>query len=168
MYSILEIQKLNHYNKITDSIIADILMNLEPNIPIIIGIEGYSYSSAAGPLIDLVCFGTLLRSKLSKISSDITVYAPTTLKSFAAQLTYTPIKKGKKFEYRNNDGVSGGKFTKHEMYKALTENPDLNCEWLKMLREYKDEIFESKSVPKPIEDMNDAKLMYEIIKNLNK
>lgn len=128
-------------------------------------IEGYSFSSTAGPLIDLVTFGTLLRYKLyTQITPDIRVIAPSELKLYAAKLTYPMVKEGKKEMYRNREGVSGGGFKKWDMYKALVENTELNCEWVNFLREHAPDIMGKAAVPKPIEDLNDAKLMYEIAK----
>ena len=80
------------------------------------------------------------------------------------KLVYTPIQLKKKIEYRNNSGVSGGKFTKTEMCQSLLDSK-LDCEWVTFLRDNKDDIFKNKSIPKPIEDINDAKLMFEIFKH---
>lgn len=159
-----EIKKLDCYDGITDNILTDILKQLPNGSTASVYIEGYSYSSASGPLIDLVTFGTLLRKKLSDQFTYVTIIPPSALKLEAAKLTYQPTKVGKKLQYRNGDGVSGGSFKKHDMYKCLTENNSLTCEWTKLLRYYSDDILKQKAIPKPIEDMNDAKLMYEIYK----
>lgn len=168
VHSEQEIFKLTEYDSITDRIISDIKSELVQNEDIAIGIEGYSYSSAAGPLIDLVTFSTLLRSKLFKqVSSNIRIIQPASLKLEAAKLTYPPIVKGvkvKKYEYRNKDGISGGSFKKPEMYQALIDNDTLQCKWVELLREYSSPILSLNTIPKPIEDMNDAKLLYEILK----
>jgi hypothetical protein len=167
-HSTNEMLKHTAYDKLTDKIIEDIKNNTT-DINTRIGIEGYSYSSAAGPLIDLVTLSTLLRNKLyHRISTDITVYQPASLKLAACKLTYPPISVGKKvikYEYRNNDGIAGGKFKKPEIYKALIDNYNLTCEWIEMLRMYESDCFAVKNIPKPIEDMNDAKILYEIIKH---
>ena len=169
IHSDSEILKLVQYDLITNNIIEDIKSNLIPNEPIKIGIEGYSYSSSSGPLIDLVTFSTLLRNKLIKeITSDIKIIQPASLKLEAAKLTYAPIIKGvkvKKYEYRNKDGLAGGSFKKPDMLMALVDNNNINCEWVKLLRYNADMIKELNTVPKPIEDMNDAKLLYEILKS---
>jgi hypothetical protein len=168
-HSTNEMLKHLAYDNLTDTIVKDILNSINPNEPTKIGIEGYSYSSAAGPLIDLVTISTLLRNKLyHRVSNDLTVYQPASLKLAACKLTYSPINVGKKvikYEYRNNEGIAGGSFKKHEIYKALIENTNLTCEWTELLRQYEVECFEVKNVPKPIEDMNDAKILYEIIKS---
>ena len=169
IHSDSEIIKLAEYDAITDSIIKDIKSNLIKDEKIIVGIEGYSYSSAAGPLIDLVTFSTLLRHKLyTQVSTNIKIYQPASLKLEAAKLTYTPLKKGVKvikLEYRNHQGISGGKFKKGEMLQALTDNTNINCDWVNFLRFHKDMLLELNTVPKPMEDVNDAKLLYEILKN---
>lgn len=177
-----ELSKLYRYECITDAIITDILNN--SNSPhYTVGIEGYSHSSNAGPLIDLVTISTLLRSKLIKhvvnyvnyqdtgidtdtvIVSGLRILQPTEVKQRAAMLVYQPIQKGKKIEYRNPDGVAGGSFKKPEIYKALLHNDNLKGDvWVDYLREQSEEILEMKSIPKPIEDINDAKTLYEILK----
>jgi len=163
-----EILKLIGYDSLTDHIVETIKANINDGEDTYIGIEGYSYSSTAGPLIDLVTFSTLLRKKLfDKISSNIKVYAPAELKLEAAKITYDPIVKGvkvKKYEYRNGDGVAGGSFKKPEMYRVLTEHKSIQCPYVDLLREYQDIILKMRTVPKPIEDMNDAKILYEVIK----
>jgi hypothetical protein len=165
VHSDSEILKLIQYDQVTDRIIEDILANVNKNEDTKVGIEGYSYSSMAGPLIDLVTFSTLLRNKLhQKVSSHIIVFQPATLKLEAAKLTYPPIHKGKKVEYRNKQGVSGGKFKKPEMYSALVDNSSLTCPWVTFLRSHEDLILKLNTIPKPIEDVNDAKLLFEILK----
>lgn len=164
-----EMIKHQEYDKVTDLIIDDILDNINTEEDTTIGIEGYSHNSTAGPLIDLVTLGTLLRNKLVKrVSSNVVIYQPTSLKLAACKLTYAPIAKGKKvikYEHRNNEGISGGSFKKPEIYKALIENSSFVCEWVELLREYASDCFAVKLIPKPIEDMNDAKILYEIIKS---
>lgn len=170
----IEWGKLSRYNEITDMIVHDVMSTISGG-PIIFAIEGYSHSSKAGPLIDLVTISTLLRTKLHNsfhsTSNDVTmmVLQPTEVKHRAAVLVYPPIQKGKKTEYRNGDGVAGGSFKKPEIYKALLDNTELvNDPWVMYLKEQSEEIFSLKMVPKPIEDINDAKTLYEIIKASNK
>jgi len=131
-------------------------------------IEGYSFSSVSGKLIDLVTFGSLLKHFMTEnVTDDIRVIPPKTLKAEAAKLTYAPVDEGKrkpKIVYRNGAGLKGGSFKKHEMYKVLTDNVNLNCPWVNFLREHEDAVMESKAVPTPIDDINDAKILYEIFK----
>lgn len=167
-YSDGELIKLKDYDKITSLIIKDIEDNIDKNKPTKIGIEGYSYSSDAGSIIDLVTFSTLLRKKLyDYISKDITVLSPSSLKLESCKLTYPPINIGKKKEkwvYKNNFGISGGLFTKHEMFLSIVENKNLNDNWSKLCRALKDDIMSISKVPKPFEDCCDGFLLYNIIK----
>lgn len=170
-YSDGELIKLKDYDKISDLIINDIKNNIDPNKETIIGIEGYSYSSDAGAIIDLVTFSTLLRKKIfDHISENILVFSPSTLKLESCKLTY-PVKdigkKKPKLEWRNYEGIAGGKFTKREMYLSIYDNPNLNDPWATHIKTIKDEMFEGKSIKKPYEDMNDSYLIYTILKDKN-
>lgn len=166
-YSEGELIKLKDYDKISDDIINDILQNIDVSLKTKIGIEGYSFSSAAGDIIDLVTFSTILRKKLyDQISTDILVLSPSTLKLESCKLTYAPINIGVKKEkwvYKNNIGISGGSFTKHDMYLSIIENESLNDRWSGLCRILKTDIMGSSKVPKPFEDINDAWLLYKIL-----
>ncbi len=168
-YSDGELVKLKDYDKITSQIIFDIQENIDKSKPTKIGIEGYSYSSDAGSIIDLVTFSTLLRKKLYDfISTDITVYSPSTLKLEACKLTYKPINEGKKKEkwvYRNNEGVSGGSLTKHGMFLCIVENENFNDNWSNLCRSLKSDIMSANKVPKPFEDVCDAYILYQVLIN---
>jgi len=168
-YSEGELTKLKDYDLITDNIIKDILDNIDTSMPTQIGIEGYSFSSAAGDIIDLVTYSTLLRKKLfDLVSEDILVLSPSTLKQLACKLTYKPIDIGKKkpkLEWRNNYGISGGKFTKTEMFLAIVENEELNDDWATHCKSVKTEMLENKKIAKPHEDISDSYLIYHILKN---
>lgn len=163
-----EVIKFKKFNLIIDEIISTIKSEIVPGKNTICGIEGYSYSSMAGPLIDLVTFGTLLRSKLVSNGiitvDDLHIFPPSKLKLEAAKLTYPAIQKGKKIEYRNNNGVAGGSFKKPDMFMALIENDSLTDDWVTFLRDNQKDISESKSIPKPVEDINDAYLMFEVLR----
>jgi hypothetical protein len=172
-YSRREFAKLALYDKITDTIIRDIYNNLKPGQQgTIVCIEGYSYASTSNTLIDLVTFSTLLRSKLilDRRYTGV-VLSPPSLKLKACLLTYPEEKfneKGKKLPFSNHDGISGGKFTKHDMMKALLDNDRLSHDrYVNFLRnDCKDELMGKKTIPKPVEDVTDAKLMYEILYKL--
>ena len=171
-YSEGEITKLKDYDKITDGIIDDILDNIDLEKPTKIGIEGYSFSSTAGDIIDLVTFSTLLRKKLfDKISEDITVLSPSTLKLESCKLTYPPIIKeigGKKprqeFIWRNTIGISGGSFTKREIFMSIVENENWDDYWTNHCKSVKLDILSISTIPKPYEDVNDAVTIYHILK----
>jgi hypothetical protein len=157
-YSASESQKLKKYDDVTGQIRDVIADNCNAD-KIHIYIEGYSYSSAAGPLIDLVTYSTLLRQKCIAAES-MTIVSPTQLKVMAAKLTYPAIQKGKRTEYRNKEGMAGGSFKKKEIYKALTENELLQDPWTQFLREHELEILGSKTIAKPMEDLNDATILF--------
>ena len=171
-YSEGELTKLKDYDKVTDDIISDILSNIDTSKPTKIGIEGYSFSSTAGDIIDLVTFSTLLRKKLfDQISEDITVLSPSTLKLESCKLTYPPIitetgkkKKTIKTEYRNTLGISGGKFTKTDMLMSIVENNEMSDFWTKHCKLVKSDILGVATIPKPYEDVNDAFLIYNFLK----
>ena len=172
-YSEGEIIKLKDYDRITDMIIDDILATIDINIPTKVGIEGYSYASSAGDIIDLVTFSTLLRKKLfDRVSEDITVLSPATLKLETCKLTYDPIvtetgKKVKKlkYEWRNNMGIAGGSFTKTDMLMAIIDNKSMQGGWAEHCRQVKDDLLSVSTIPKPYEDINDAFLIYNVIKS---
>jgi len=168
-YNKSELNKLINYNDVTDIIIDTILNNINTRVPTKIGIESYSYNSANGAIIDLVTFSTLLRNKLYyKVSNDILIIPPKSLKLLSAKMTYVPEITGvrkKKYTYRNNEGIAGGSFTKKEIYKSLLENTDLcGNKYVEYLRSNID-ILELAAVPKPIDDNNDAFTLYWLIKN---
>jgi hypothetical protein len=163
-YSVSEIEKIKRYKSIATSILGTITKNIKSSHTLKIYIEGYSYSSIAGPIIDLVTLGTLIRDKCISIADEVIIVSPKTLKIETCKFAYAPIQVKKKTEYRNNSGVSGGKFTKTEMCQSLLDSK-LDCEWVTFLRDNKEEILKNKSIPKPIEDINDAKLMFEIFKD---
>lgn len=178
-HSNLEILKFLQYTAIANDIKTDIIANERSNVVSKIdrhwhiAIEGYSYSSAAGPLIDLVTFGTTLRHTLNQwlplnvdwYYAKLSILQPTEVKQQAAAMVYPPIIKGKKVEYRNADGIAGGSFKKPQIYQALLDHSGLKDDkWVNFIRGHSEEILEMKSIPKPIEDINDAKTLYEIIK----
>jgi len=171
-YSEGELTKLKDYDKITDDIISDILSNIDSSKPTKIGIEGYSFSSKNGDIIDLVTFSTLLRKKIfDQISEDIIVMSPSTLKLESCKLTYPPIvtetgKKVKKVkvEYRNNLGLAGGSFTKTDMFMAIVDNNEMQDIWTKHCKLVKSDVLGVATIPKPYEDVNDAFLIYNVLK----
>jgi hypothetical protein len=172
-YSEGELIKLKDYDTVTDGIISDILSNIDPKKPTKVGIEGFSFGSVSGDLIDLVTFSTLLRKKLFDIvSQDIFVMSPSTLKLESCKLTYPPIIKesGKKKitykeEYRNNMGIPGGSFTKREIFYSIIENDNLDDYWSKHCKSVKDDVLSVGSINKPYEDSDDAYLIYQVLKN---
>lgn len=165
-YSDAEVDKLTSYLSLADRII-DKIQEYMVDGKTIVAIEGYSYQSVAGPLIDLVTLSTCLRRRLYELSDNLVIVSPSTLKLESAKLTYKPINEGKrvdKFVWKNNQGVKGGSFKKPDMFRALTENENIDDDWNSLLIEHSDEMLSAKNIPKPVEDINDAKLLYEILK----
>lgn len=166
-FTVSEVNKLLKYDFITDYLlnqIKKVVPNLTQTLCII---EGYSYNSLAGNLIDLVTYSTLIRQKLIRQGATLRVIPPAELKLCAAKLTYKAIDVGKqktKLEWRNHEGVAAGRFTKHEMYKAICENSGLTDPWSEMLREHLSDQIASKSISKPLNDINDSYLMYQCFK----
>lgn len=168
-YSDSEIMKVRDFGIIADMIIEDIVSNIDISQPTKVAIEGFSYASDVGDIIDLVAFSTLLRDKLLKhVTQDIIVLAPTSLKKESCMMTYEPIDIGKrkpKLVYKNNEGIAGGLFTKHEMYMSIVENEKLRDGYTKLLRDIKEDVWEVKNIPKPFEDVNDSYLLYLYLVN---
>lgn len=172
-YSEGELTKLKDYDKITDQIIDDILLNIDPTEETKIGIEGYNFGAQVGDLIDLVTFSTLLRKKLfDQVSEDIWVMSPSTLKLESCKLSYEPIRKEtgiKKIkiveEWRNKLGIPGGKFQKPDMFRAIIENEKLDDYWSNHCKLVKDDILSVSTTPKPHEDIDDSYLIYQVLKN---
>lgn len=159
-----EVAKLIAYTQLARNIVSTIIGDLAGTKgDIRVYIEGYSFSSESGPLIDLVTFGALLRHMIrNDITEDIRVIQPSELKMYSARFTYPPVTNKKSEIIRNHLGIAGGKFKKPDMYRALVENTALNCQWVTRMRELAIDILAMKNIPKPMEDLNDAKLMYEI------
>lgn len=174
-YSEGELTKLKDYDKVTDMIIEDILENIDTSKPTKIGLEGFSFGSSVGSLVDLVAFSTLLRKKLfDNISEDIFVLSPSTLKLESCKLTYQPEIKEiggknprKEYKWRNNMGISGGSFQKKEMYLSIIENDNFDDFWFKHCNSVKGDLLNVKTISKPYEDCNDAYLIYQVLKQKN-
>jgi hypothetical protein len=166
-YSDGEITKLKDYDKITDKIISDIIENIDLSKPTRVGIEGFSYASNAGAIIDLVTFSTLLRKKIfDKISEDIHVISPTTLKLESCKLTYEPEvigSKKPKLRYINTEGIAGGNFTKREIFKSIIDNKKYNDNWFKHCCSVSGDLLDSSKIPKPYEDINDSYILYQYL-----
>lgn len=156
-YSDLEVAKLKMYDSITTNIVDEINKNVDDYAHVYI--EGYSYSSNAGKIIDLVTFSTLLRSKLLKnIFITLHVVAPMELKKGIADLVYTQDKKGVS---RDKNGKAGGSFDKKDMFNALLEI-ELDDDYNSYLHLHYIELLETKNLPKPFDDINDAVLLVQL------
>ena len=166
-YSKNEILKLKHYNMLSDKIFSEIISRIDTTKKTLCQIEGYSFSKNTSSILDIVSLSTLIRSKLIQINDiDITIISPSTLKLETCKLVYPPINVGKKkpkYEYRNNEGLSGGSFKKPHMYRAIIEG-NINTPIYSMLYTYKD-LMDRDKIPNPIEDIIDATFACKIKKN---
>lgn len=163
-YSDGEIKKILDYNKITEMIVDDIVSNLHKDKEVQIKIEGYNFASSAGDIIDLVTFSTLLRIKLLTITDNIEIVAPLSLKQLSCKLTYQPIDIGKKkpkLVWKNKQGIAGGHFTKREVFLSIIENEVNKDYWTEHCKKMAPEILTMKSIPKPLEDVCDAFILYQ-------
>ena len=156
-YSDNEIEKLIEYDKITTNIvndIIDIICNHDDN-DVRVYIEGFSYSSNAGRIIDLVTFSTLLRAKLLKTQLvNLNVISPSELKKSVASLVYTKDKKGM---YRDDSGKAGGMFDKRDIMVAILKlNNKMGTSYEKFLIDNQDELLKTKNIPKPFDDTTDS------------
>jgi len=173
-YSESEINKLQKFIEISNDLIDDILSVINIEDDTVIYIEGYSYGRTVnGPLLDLVGIGATIRSKLYENIpniKEIKIVAPKSLKLSTAELVYgaeiVDIGKRKskivKIINTNNNGLKGGDFKKIDMYYAIKE---LNKEHLlkDLFDDLHEKIIKTKTFPKPIEDLNDAYLLKELI-----
>ena len=111
---------------------------------------------------------------ISSNFNDFIVKSPSTLKLETCKNSYIPIEKqigGKnariEYIYKNDEGISGGKFTKREMFKALLDNEHINCKLKTSLLPYRNELVRMKNIPKPIDDVVDAMwLVFTTIHNV--
>lgn len=161
-----QINKLNLYNYVSKQILKDIDNNIDKSKKTKVFIEGYSYGSSQGNLIDLVSFGTLVREKILIMTDDITIVSPNTLKLETCKMVYKPIEKitGRKrnkikYIYKNDIGIPGGSFQKNHMAKAISDSA-WKDNWAIHLKEIFPEF--SSKIPKPQEDINDAYLLYRL------
>lgn len=160
-FSESETEKIKIYDLITDNIVNDIEQQIDQETKVFI--EGYSYSSAQGRLIDLVVFGTLIRYKLFK-NPNITLYIipPATLKKTISKYVYQVDKKG---IARNEKGKAGGVFDKKDMMECLMKL-DLDNNYLEYIKNNSEILLKPKNIPKPFDDVNDSFLLcYFGIKN---
>lgn len=173
-YSESEINKLKIFSKISNDLITDILSVINIDDETIVYLEGYSYGKNPGPLLDLVGIGSLIRNKLYEYIPNlnlIKIIAPKSLKLSTCEMVYGAsfVDIGKRKENitkiinNNENNVKGGDFQKIDMYNAIKK---YNCPHLleKLFIEKDLDIISVKTFPKPIEDLNDALLLKELIK----
>lgn len=153
-FSESETEKLQIYDIVTNKIVIDINNVVDDETHVFI--EGYSYSAAAGRLIDLVTFSTLLRYKLIKNQNIILhVIPPSSLKQYVSAMVYKSDKKG---VYRDDNGKAGGSFDKKDMMICLVKL-DIISEYYDYIKINRDILLKPIDIPKPFDDLNDSMLL---------
>jgi hypothetical protein len=69
-----------------------------------------------------------------------------------------------KEEFRNTIGISGGKFTKTDIFMSIVENNTFDDFWTRHCKFVQIDILTPKEIQKPYEDVNDAFVLYQVIK----
>ena len=81
-YANLELAKLESSQRIANLIRSLVDKHTDPTYNTLVLIEGYSYSSQAGPLIDLVTLSTLIRRNLfTRTDTELVVLSPSSVNS---------------------------------------------------------------------------------------
>lgn len=173
-YSEKEMKKLEEFEIVSDMIINDVMDNIRLLETIVIGIEGFSFSSAAGPIIDLVELSTLIKHKLkTKIQglNKIKIISPLTLKTKTCELCYgvTYVEQGKRKikqvkVIQNDMGKLGKNFDKKDMFEAFLKS-EIKTDFKLHLLDNKEAFLQNKELPKPIDDVIDSIFIKEIVKS---
>lgn len=157
-YSENEISKLKHYTKISDIFINEVSRYIDNTEKTYCQIEGYSFSKNTSSILDIVGLSTLIRKNLLNINDiEITIISPKSLKLESCKICYEPINVGKKkpkYEFRNNQGISGGSFKKPQMFRAMLDG-NINSPISSFLFTHRD-LMEREKIPNPIEDIIDS------------
>lgn len=168
-YSDGEIQKIRAYSVAASAVLDSLFSQVSDDDFLNVYMEGYSYSSAAGPLIDLVTFGAYVRLGLLKKLGNrgtLTIIAPMSLKTFACSHTYGDkyVQSKSKKVLRNDEGIPGGSFKKREMLKAAYDAG--GCEIVDRIDDLKSVLIMS-NIPKPIDDLVDSWWLKTYAKTVN-
>lgn len=174
-YSEREMKKFDEFEEVSDLIVNDIFDNIKLLDSVSIAIEGFSFASSVGPIIDLVEMATLIKHKIkSKVQGmvKIDIVAPLSLKIFSCESVYKPvwITKGKRVikkvkVIQDNNGKLGRDFDKKDMFNALLESK-LNSNLIDLLRNNKEAFLKNKELPKPIDDVIDSIFLKEWSKTM--
>jgi len=172
-YSEREMKKFDEFEEVSDIIVNDIFDNVNILDSISIAIEGFSYNSAVGPIIDLVELSTLIKHKIkTKVKGMVTIkiISPLTLKSVSCENVYWAqyIEKGvrviKKIKViKGPDGKLGKDFDKKDMFNMFLASK-LNMPLKEHFDFYQEKILKNKLLPKPLDDVIDSIFLKEILK----
>jgi len=159
------LNKIIFNDKYSDLIINDINSFDDSKI---IGIEGYNYGlKTTDSIIDISELSSIIKLKiLTKVKklNDVHIIPPKTIKINTSNLIY---KTTNNKISRNNKGIAGGNFDKHDMMLAFMDSKINNTlkQYLKLNNE---KILAMKNIPKPFDDIIDSLFIMEIIKkNIN-
>lgn len=164
------VMKHNSYKDLSEKIVDVIAKNIKENDDVLVVMEGYSYSSSVGPLIDLVTLGTLVRDKIISNGWKLKLISPKEVKYFAGESTYPKTftnKKETKWKYVNGRGITAGRFKKEDILLSILDNDSYNNPYIQFIKTNENtfktikldlvgEPMETITVPKPIDDINDA------------
>lgn len=156
-FSSLEVAKLEDYRRNAYEVVDT--LELEEGDQVFM--EGYA-ARAKGNIVDLVTFGTFLRSRIINTGAHLTIVTPMGLKKSWAELIYPKDAKGiaRNYELRPNSkgemlGIAGGSFQKHQMILGLYEMEGTS-KFKKEMEMHRDDIMPLKNIPKPFDDCVDA------------
>jgi hypothetical protein len=180
-YSEKEIIKLREFDKVSDMIFNKVYGNIDKSKKTYICIEGYNYGlKNTNSIIDIVTLTTMIRKKLYDgipNLEQILILAPTSIKSKTCEMVYGSttvekvnkkgIKKVTKTINKSPDNITGGKFEKHDMLKAIIDF-DIDIKLTSFLKENKDELLSHKNIPKPFDDIIDSLFILLILKDIIK
>ena len=172
-YSESEVNKLKIFSRVSTDLLSDILSCINKKEDTICYIEGFSYGQGSSQIIDIVGISSAIRIKLYELipNIQIKILAPKSLKTNICGVVYGKILTniGKKrpkiveISLPNKRGITGGNFTKIDMHEAILDSNFIS-KWKDFIDTNKNEINKNKSIPKPIEDINDAFLLKELAK----
>lgn len=177
-YSEKEILKAKVYYDISNQITNSLQSMLPNNADLHFVIEGHSYSSQAGHIIDVATITGMIKSNLFRFFPSATLHliSPISLKLMVAELVYgcTIIEVGRRVirqEKRintNHLNTPPNKYQKTDMIMALH---DYKCNIPAIFDQFMIENYgmlsKLKSLPKPIDDLVDAFWLSETFKKLN-
>ena len=139
-YQISEYNKIYDADKVTDLIVSKIPDNS------IIAIEGFSYASKSRSFIDIISYASVLRYKIFKKFKKLLVFSPSEIKKFAT---------GK------------GNADKFKMFDAIL-NENIQHPYFEYLENNADSLVTKTKIKKPIDDINDAYFVCQLLKNYTK
>jgi hypothetical protein len=174
-YSEREVKKFGQFEDVSELIVNDIFDNIKLLDSIKIGIEGFSYGSAVGPIIDLVEMSTLIKHKIKqKIQGivKIRIISPLSLKVIACEDVYGPkyITKGKRVikkvkVIQGPTGKLGKEFDKKDMCQMFIDSK-IDIPLKEHLNFNKEKVFKNKKLPKPFDDIIDSIFLKEVVKKI--